>query len=1428
MPATAAKGPPPPRSEKTAAKLDKSKQVVVKRAFSQDHQLDIFGIGMVFLGLVIFFGVLSPNDGTITSGIVALISQLFGDIKYVCWVPCTVVGGWLILRHFRDEPPILQYHRMVGWLFVFLALVATTQLVELLARHVPRLSDLATLSSQLSLASHGGGWLGDKLYMLMESTLGDYGTIVIVVAVWIISLMLALNLTLMHITGFLQSIAHWFGRAGRGYAESQAQARAAAALRAQAKQAPMAVAAPAAAMPLPLAAPATAAALSAGGTASAPPAKSARGLFSRGSAAPPPPPPNTAPVEAGAAPVATPTSAANPGGLFGSRAAPPPPGSALVAKGDKSDKPDTSAAMDQPADKPAAVPASTAPPKPFGSGLFGSRSAPPPPKPANVPVSQADTPDNGADNGKSPDKPVADKVADKPAAASAPATPGKPFGGGVFGSRNAPPPPKPADATSIASDSLSVSDNGTRKPSDAPTSTPSVNQPAAAVAAPAKPSGSSLFGSRSASPPPSKPADMAADDESADADGNSDGVKTADVAADKQVSTPAAASKPVAGGLFGSRPVPSKPDALQTDQPATANRNPPNQPASAPMPKPTAGGSFSSQPLPVKPGNAQSAPAADKSGGSASKAPVSGGLFGSRPVPPQPASPTFGGTLNKTGNGAPANESDGEDSVTVGGNKPAAPAPKAPPSGIFGSVGARSASGPAASPIPTRPAPASPLARPVPKTTILEPDDTDIEDEEEEDADPKYVDLDEVESPEDTPKLPVRTVQTGPFGGPARSTSTFASPVNKPSAATTSPSTTPVVAPPKPSGASPFSAPRPAQPAATSAPVSSPAPSQPAAVAASVAAESSAPVRNGPIIRQPSAEAPPTDSAIPRDKTESGWELPDYRETLEQGTQRAVDRDYLLGRSRVIEETLQSFGAPGKIVEINSGPVITQFGVEPDYLVSRQGKKTRVKVSSIAKLDADLALALAARSIRIEAPVPGKGFVGIEVPNAKTAVVCLRDIIESESFRHLKSKLRIGLGQSVDGAPISADLTMMPHLLIAGTTGSGKSVCVNAIIACLLLENTPDDLKFIMVDPKRVELTGYNGIPHLVAPVVVDLERIVSVLKWVTREMDERYKRFSQVGARHIVDYNTRIASNGTRLPYLVVVIDELADLMMLAPDETEKVLTRLAQMARATGIHLIVSTQRPSTDVVTGLIKANFPARISFAVASNVDSRVILDTPGAEKLLGRGDMLYQAPDAAAPVRMQGVYVSDAEINRIASYWKAAKVPAGASAQPISGRDVFTAPEPVQSRADKYKSTSPASPSTVSAPSTPNRTATGIGSAGSGGNTGSSAIASPKPAGVTTAAPSGTPSNGPKPPFANAPPATSGVRPTLTPGDDEDEMYDEAVDLVKRMDNKVSVSLLQRRLRIGYNRAERLIDLMKQRGVIDSNAVTDVKTGDEE
>ncbi|HLD93005.1 MAG TPA: DNA translocase FtsK, partial [Anaerolineales bacterium] len=383
------------------------------------------------------------------------------------------------------------------------------------------------------------------------------------------------------------------------------------------------------------------------------------------------------------------------------------------------------------------------------------------------------------------------------------------------------------------------------------------------------------------------------------------------------------------------------------------------------------------------------------------------------------------------------------------------------------------------------------------------------------------------------------------------------------------------------------------------------------------------------------------------------WVLPKLEDMLDPGDKLAYNEAHERQRGAHIEETLRSFGAPAHVVEINRGPTITQFGVEPDFVETRGGR-TRVRVGKIAALADDLALALAASRIRVQAPVPGKGFVGIEVPNETIGRVAMRDVMESEAFRRLKSPLRFALGQDVAGNAVAADLAAMPHLLIAGATGSGKSVCVNALICCLLMNNTPETLRLIMIDPKRVELTGYNGVPHLLTPVIVEIDRVVGILQWISHEMEKRYQKFAKVGARHITDFNAHAQNNGGEiLPYLMVIIDELADLMMVAPDQTERLLTRMAQLDRATGIHLVISTQRPSVDVVTGLIKANFPARIAFAVASGTDSRVILDQPGAERLLGRGDMLFQPPDAPAPVRLQGAFLAESEILRIVNHWRA-------------------------------------------------------------------------------------------------------------------------------------------------------------------------------
>ena len=399
-----------------------------------------------------------------------------------------------------------------------------------------------------------------------------------------------------------------------------------------------------------------------------------------------------------------------------------------------------------------------------------------------------------------------------------------------------------------------------------------------------------------------------------------------------------------------------------------------------------------------------------------------------------------------------------------------------------------------------------------------------------------------------------------------------------------------------------------------------------------------------------------------------GWKLPPI-DILDMTPEVEFGEADNVQRARIIEDALASYGVETKVVQINAGPTVTQFGVEPGWdrkfkeirEKDRDGNinvrldevsKTRVKVERITSLANDLALALAAPSIRIEAPVPGKSMVGIEVPNTTLGLVSLRGVIESSGFQKIeaRSKLSLALGKGAGGEAASADLSRMPHLLIAGATGSGKTVCLNAIICCLLLHSTPNDVRFIMVDPKRVELTPYNSIPHLAAPVIVDTNKALSSLRWLNQEMDQRYQKLATGGARNIEGYNKN-KQGEEKLPYMVLVIDELADLMMAGFDEVEHILCRLAQLARATGIHLIVATQRPSVDVVTGLIKANFPTRISFAVTSQVDSRTILDGGGAEKLLGRGDMLYMPTEAAKPKRLQGSFVSDAEVERLVYFW---------------------------------------------------------------------------------------------------------------------------------------------------------------------------------
>ena len=517
-----------------------------------------------------------------------------------------------------------------------------------------------------------------------------------------------------------------------------------------------------------------------------------------------------------------------------------------------------------------------------------------------------------------------------------------------------------------------------------------------------------------------------------------------------------------------------------------------------------------------------------------------------------------------------------------------------------------------------------------------------------------------------------------------------------------------------------------------------------------------------------------------------GWRLPslDILDHAPASVPSQIDNE---ARARLLEQSLSSYGIDASVVEINPGPAVTQFGVEPGWVrrfkevrvrdadgkqvLDERGKpvvrreevsRTRVKVDAIANLDKDLAMAMAAPSIRIEAPVPGKSMVGIEVPNATSEVVSLRSILESPTFAKLraKSKLAMALGKGSGGDPVVADLATMPHLLIAGATGSGKSVCINAVLVCILMQATPQEVRLLLIDPKRVEMAAFNSVPHLAAPVIVDVEKVVGALKWAIQEMEERYKRFAKVGARNLESYNSnqRVVEP---LPYLVIAVDELADLMMAAPYDIEHSLTRLAQLGRATGIHLVVATQRPSVDVVTGLIKANFPTRISFAVASLVDSRTILDSAGAEKLLGRGDMLYLPQDAPKPTRIQGVFVSDREIERVVRAWNSQT-----SVRP-----------PARMTMEEQSLSKPA------------------------GRPVESAAIVPPPAEEPAAVP-------------EAPALTEDLPTAPEPGENDDPLLVQAREMAQQ-NTRLSPSLLSRRLKIGYTKAKRLMEELEAEGQID-------------
>ncbi len=1354
---------------------------------SLDQKLDMIGYAMIAAGIIMLFGVLQPDEGTFTKALVDILGALFGYGRFLIPLPALAVGGWLLVRHFKENP-LLEFDvlQLLGSVMLFLTLVTGLHFLELLQKPVLNWEELVIVSNMAVDAMQGGGWVGDRLYMILIRLSGEWGVPVLILAALIVSSMLTFEITLAEISIYIKSIFQFFGRRVASIRLSlrlwnnQRKMRAAARMQARQakaaqKAAARAVSKPAAGPGLPAAATLAGAALTDGngntdGKRVLPePAMVAMPPNKVGAAAPPlrapvpaggtddGPPPTLAPARP--APIRTGPSA-SPARMVAEAA----PVTVAPDKADDLPLPTPALARPTPIRATGSTPAATgtAPEKPKSGGMFGpfgsrgkSEPAKPPESPKSEPIKAAElakpepapvtaepTPLPTATPAKPEPAPASSATSEKTVAASAaPSTPqpaSEPESGTVKVLEAVKPeaPPEPVKAVSSA-ESVESDLEKTQ-----PAEITGVMKPVTAADKPAEPSAPPVV--EKTPPPVAKPSSIFG------AFGRP---------AEKPATSTSTASAPTANA-----PTASAQSTEQTVPTERAEKTSPMGPVKPPVPQPT------------KPG---------------------GGLFGAlgartdKPATPPPAKPSEPPATPKADSAEAAKVT----SATPPADPPKPeepPLPPAKPAGIFGSRPPAFASTP-------------PAFKPAPKPTGTAPkvDDPAAKAKVDEIADPPPADeVETISADAITPTAPIAPPPTVFKSGEKQpppalgSTPKFAVPSRptEPAAKPPAPEQAPAAPPAKPAS-SIFGAARPpfggANKPAESAPPPVSKPAEPPAPAAESATPAAAPEPTPTVKSEPpKVPAPNPLPAI----SPTGWLMPNIQEVLEAGSQKAVQQEVINERSRVIEDTLRAFGAPGKVVEINVGPTITQFGVEPDYLNLRGGKRTRVKVGAIAKLDADLALALAARSIRIEAPVPGKGYVGIEVPNAEVSLVGLRDIMEDPAFMKVKSRLRIALGKSIDGTPVIADLTAMPHLLIAGTTGSGKSVCVNAIIACLLLQNSPDDLKFIMVDPKRVELTGYNGIPHLISPVVVDLERIVGVLKWVTREMDDRYKKFAAIQARNIVDYNGKIGENETKMPYLVIVIDELADLMMLAPDETERVLTRLAQMARATGIHLILSTQRPSVDVVTGLIKANFPARISFAVASSVDSRVILDQPGAEKLLGRGDMLYQAPDAAAPIRVQGVYVSDAEINRITSFWKGATSPRKDRVTPAVSFDQISekpTAKPGGEREDR-------------------------GPFGARPNRGGSPFGGPPPAAGGSA--SAAERDKFKDDFYNA--IREPEKPTPDDLRPEDDVYAEAVELF-RQTGRISVSLLQRRLKVNFNRAAKLIDLMKQRGVLDDTKLTE-------
>ena len=1360
----------PPKQESKSAKAAKGgKPVEVKTlSLSLDKKLELLGIGLVVASIAILLTSISPTQGFMAS-VNEKLAQFFGWGAIAIPIAMFPVGVWLIMLRAGQDTPVIDLTRVIGAILLYIGALTLFQFIDSFSYDAAGYPSFQAYLDALRVAllrisadlGRGGGIIGGEIYYLLLSNFGEMAGFVILVGWLIVAAMLTLSLSAQEIIAIFVSNY----RNLRDVQQRRAMQRAAVRAEREAAAAQIAVSKPEAGQ-LP------------GGASPALPA-----------AVPQTAPAATAPATPAAATVEKPEE----------RSIPITMGGRTVTASFRPGEPATVATTSEtengveapvpvrlpPEPEPARPVPAAAEKKPEGGGLFGRlRSAAPVIGAAAIGAKVAadavkdDDASNGKDESKgrlggglfrrTESKPADDAA--KPAVASA-----------------APAPAKPNEATQekglLGSIGGGMFRRGESKSTEDTSAKPAAAPAKSEDAAPEKPRLGGLGGlgkglggvtSRFGGQTAEKPAETA-----------KPAGEAAKPAAASSPATPAQATPPAASAAAA----PEK--ASEEEAPARLGDllKRPETPA-APAP------SSAMRPNPFQRSTASSLPKVEDDDyedeeDDEEEGETLGKTSAMRPVSPlRPASPVKPvDDRREIEEEAKDDEEEAEDWSKL---------PPAKPKGIVTPTSTEPQR-PAASPLRPSPAPipdlqsrmsalrsGQSLGAPPAKTDAETPEKTEAKPEEKAPAAtlqetprterpaPRIVSMeeDEAKSAEEAAKPAAASAKTDdavaekpaqmPLTSPSRPAS---SAFGKPEPLELTPTRT-APQPEKPAASS--LTPRPFPPAASNAghTAAPPAPPPPARTAATLGSTPAAQQSNDAGLDV----TPPPPPRKPRKE----WRLPDLNALLGAGTDQELNHDLLIERARIIEDTLSSFGAPGRVVEVRTGPVITQFGVEPDYVAAR-GKKNRVKVSAIAALDKDLQLALGAKSIRIEAPVPGKGYVGIEVPNEQATIVRLRDVMESNEFKKIQSPLAIALGQGVDGTPVAGDLTSMPHLLIAGTTGSGKSVCVNSIIASLLIRNTPDKVKFVMVDPKRVELTGYNGVPHLIAPVVVELERIVSVLKWVTREMDERYRKFSNAAARNIEDYNKHLPAGEQQMPYIVVIIDELADLMMLAPDETERVITRIAALARATGIHLVIATQRPSVDVVTGLIKANFPARIAFAVAGSVDSRVILDQPGAERLLGRGDMLYMSGDSPAPVRLQGVFVSDAEINNMTRYWR----------DQLADEDLAAAGRPLLSQfmIDEAVNKEPAGTQAKSwSPTQANRPA--------GGQaywdrevTGQSATAS----------------------FRSSDDDDM--------GDGEDAMYDEAVELVRRL-NKASVSLLQRRLRIGYTRAARLIDVMEERGVI--------------